>query len=185
MIKCLLYAKFWGYGGKYTSLALLSGEVQVLAFWSICLCDPELKCSHLVQKVVRNITVYNYNSKLLITTYNYCHLLRIYYVPGRYLWLGLSFWSVCLFILRERAWAWAGEGQRERERIQSRFHTVGTEPDTGLELTNCEIMMQAEMKSRSLNRLGPLATPHLIFLTVKELLSFTDKGTKAHKNKGN
>ena len=34
------------------------------------------------------------------------------------------------------------ERQREtgRERIPSRFHTVSTEPEVGLELTNCEIM---------------------------------------------
>ena len=31
--------------------------------------------------------------------------------------------------------------ERERgERIPSRLSTVGTEPDVGLELTNCEIM---------------------------------------------
>ena len=34
----------------------------------------------------------------------------------------------------------SGEGQRERERILSRLHAVSTEPDLGLELTNCEIM---------------------------------------------
>ena len=39
-----------------------------------------------------------------------------------------------MFILRER------ERERERERIPSRLHTVSTEPDVGLGLTNCEIM---------------------------------------------
>ena len=34
----------------------------------------------------------------------------------------------------------ASVGKRERERIPSRLHTVSTEPDAGLEFTNCEIM---------------------------------------------
>ena len=33
-----------------------------------------------------------------------------------------------------------GGAERERTRIPSRFRAVGTEPDVGLELTNCEIM---------------------------------------------
>ena len=35
-----------------------------------------------------------------------------------------------------------GEGQRERgkERLSSRLYTVSAESDTGLKLTNCEIM---------------------------------------------
>ena len=32
------------------------------------------------------------------------------------------------------------EREGERERIPSRLHTVRTEPDTGLEPINCEIM---------------------------------------------
>ena len=32
------------------------------------------------------------------------------------------------------------EGERERARIPSRLCTVSTEPDIGLEPTNCEIM---------------------------------------------
>ena len=32
------------------------------------------------------------------------------------------------------------ERERERERIPSSLRTVSTEPDAGLELTNCEIM---------------------------------------------
>ena len=35
-----------------------------------------------------------------------------------------------------------GEAERaERERIASRFHTVSTEPDVGLDLMNSEIMI--------------------------------------------
>ena len=40
----------------------------------------------------------------------------------------------------------AGEGQREGERIPNRFHTVSAEPNAGLELTNHEIIAQAEVK---------------------------------------
>ena len=32
------------------------------------------------------------------------------------------------------------ERERERERIPSKLHTVSSEPDVELELTNCEIM---------------------------------------------
>ena len=41
-----------------------------------------------------------------------------------------------LFILREHMhkWGWG------RERILSRLHTVSTEPNAGLEPTNCKIM---------------------------------------------
>ena len=50
--------------------------------------------------------------------------------------------------MRERARepACMGEGQRERgreregERIPSRLHSSSTEPNVGLEPTNCEIM---------------------------------------------
>ena len=53
-----------------------------------------------------------------------------------------------LFILREReresergSMSEQGSGrERRRERIPSRLHTASTEPDTGLELPNCEIM---------------------------------------------
>ena len=50
------------------------------------------------------------------------------------------------------------EGDTESE-AGSRLHAVSTEPDTGLELTNREIMTRAEIKSQSPNRLshsGPL-----------------------------
>ena len=40
---------------------------------------------------------------------------------------------------REKQRMNGGRG-RERERIPSRVHAVCTEPDAGLELTNCEIM---------------------------------------------
>ena len=37
---------------------------------------------------------------------------------------------------RERA----SRREAERERIPGRLHTVSTDPNTGLDLTNCEIM---------------------------------------------
>ena len=42
---------------------------------------------------------------------------------------------------RERENESSGETERKRERIPSRFHTISTEPNLGLELTNREIMI--------------------------------------------
>ena len=39
------------------------------------------------------------------------------------------------------------ERERERERMPNRLHDVNTEPDTGLSLTDLEIMASAEIKS--------------------------------------
>ena len=47
---------------------------------------------------------------------------------------------MCLFNLRERERAQAGKRQRGREKIPSRLHAVNTEPDTGLDIMNGEIM---------------------------------------------
>ena len=68
----------------------------------------------------------------------------------------VSFFSVCLFIVRERERERAKDGQRGRgrERIPSRLCAVGAETDEGLELMNCEIMTRAEIQSRRLNRLS-------------------------------
>ena len=46
------------------------------------------------------------------------------------------FFKVQLFVLRERE----REREQGRERIPSRVHTIGTEPDTGLEPANREVM---------------------------------------------
>ena len=43
------------------------------------------------------------------------------------------------FFINFREKASRGSAERERERIPSRVSTVSTEPDLGLELTNCEI----------------------------------------------
>ena len=45
------------------------------------------------------------------------------------------------------------ERQRERERegIPCRLYTVSTEPDAGLELMNCEVVICAKIKSQALN----------------------------------
>ena len=53
---------------------------------------------------------------------------------------------------RESARARRGGAEREgKERIPSSLHTVSTEPDAELELTNREIMNRAEIKSGTLN----------------------------------
>ena len=49
-------------------------------------------------------------------------------------------------ILRPTQVSLRGSGrERGRERIPGRLHTVSTEPDTGLKLTNCEIMTGAKV----------------------------------------
>ena len=42
--------------------------------------------------------------------------------------------------LRERERAGGSGTERGRERIPGRLRTVSTEPDAGLDLTNCEIV---------------------------------------------
>ena len=49
------------------------------------------------------------------------------------------FFNVYLF-LKEREHVSRGGAERERQRIPSRLWVVSTEPDTGLESTNPEIM---------------------------------------------
>ena len=61
-------------------------------------------------------------------------------------WCAFAMIFLRLFILRER--------ERETERILSRLYAVGTEPNVGLDLMNCEIMSWAEIKSQPLNRLS-------------------------------
>ena len=51
--------------------------------------------------------------------------------------LELLFFLILKFIYFERK---SGGGAERRERIPSRLRAVGTEPDVGLEPTDCEIM---------------------------------------------
>ena len=59
-----------------------------------------------------------------------------------------------MFILREGVGDGAMVRHRERkwDRIPSRLSITNTEPDTGLDLTDGEIMTRAEIKSQTLNR---------------------------------
>ena len=52
------------------------------------------------------------------------------------------FWFIYFDRVIEREREQAGEGQREMEReiIPRRLQAVNSEPNVGLELTNCEIM---------------------------------------------
>ena len=52
--------------------------------------------------------------------------------------------------------------ERGRERIPGRLHTVSTETDVGLKLTNRDIMTWAEIKSWTLNRLSHPGAPYSI-----------------------
>ena len=57
--------------------------------------------------------------------------------------------------------------ERERDRIPSRFCSASTEPNVGLELTNCdEIMTWAEVKSRMLDRLSHPGAPAALNLDI-------------------
>ena len=57
-----------------------------------------------------------------------------------------------------------GVGQRERvrERIPGRLHTISIEPHAGLELTNHEIVIGAEIKSQMLYGLSHPGTAPLL-----------------------
>ena len=54
-----------------------------------------------------------------------------------------------------------GEGrvERGRERIPSRLCTISDEPDSGLELTNCEIVTGAEVKRQDTQLTKPPGRP--------------------------
>ena len=64
---------------------------------------------------------------------------------------------------KEQASRWGVE--RGRQRIPSRLHTVNTEPDAGLKLTNFEIMTWAKIKSQTLNRLSHIQEPLQYFFS--------------------
>ena len=71
--------------------------------------------------------------------------------------------NIYLF-LKERDRVWVGQGQREMEtesEAGSRLWAVSTEPDPGLELTDCEIMTWAEVE-HSTN--WATQVPHIIKL---------------------
>ena len=80
----------------------------------------------------------------------------------------LFFLSLFIYFERERQRQRerVGEGQREkeRERIPSRFFTVSTEPDAGLELKNCEVMTRGETKSRMRQQLSHPGAPNYVMI---------------------
>ena len=60
-----------------------------------------------------------------------------------------------MFILRERErenvnMSREGQRARERERLPSRLHTICTEPDVGLDPTDCKIMTEPKSRVRCL-----------------------------------
>ena len=58
-----------------------------------------------------------------------------------------------VYFKKECAWGEQRERERKREgeRIPTRLLAVSTQPDVGLELTNCEITTGAQIKSQTLN----------------------------------
>ena len=63
------------------------------------------------------------------------------------------------------AWERGRERERERERESQTGSTLSSEPDMGLDLTNCEIMTWAKIQIWTLNWLSHPGTPCL-FLTI-------------------
>ena len=72
-----------------------------------------------------------------------------------------TYFFLLMFILREHV-SERGKGRERRERIPRGSCTQCTEPDTGLHLTNLEIM-RAEIKSQTLNRLSHAGALHRIY----------------------
>ena len=83
-----------------------------------------------------------------------------------------------LFILREReresSCTSEGGAVRGGERIPNSLLTFSTEPDAGLDVTNREIMIWAEIKNQTLNRLSHPGIPNTLkkffFLFLLKLL---------------
>ena len=73
--------------------------------------------------------------------------------------LFIYFWEEERVTESEREKESWGRVEREGERTPSGLYTVSTEPYTGLELANCEIMTWAETKSWTFNRLSYPGAP--------------------------
>ena len=86
------------------------------------------------------------------------------------MFLRLLFFFKFIYLFWERQSTRVGEAERGRDRIPSRPCTISTEPDAGLELTNCEIMTSAKIKSPTLNQLHHSCTPPRLFF---KYLTFT------------
>ena len=75
---------------------------------------------------------------------------------------------IYLFREIEHTWALTQAEQAHREKgrkgIPSRFHTVSAQSNIGLELTNCEIMTWAKVKSKMLNWLSHPGAPGIVFI---------------------
>ena len=109
---------------------------------------------------------------LLFVTDSYLHAIVHALSSGLHVVFAWSiyFFSVCLFILRERARECAcvsreGQRERERDRIPSRLCAVIAEPDMGLDPMNHEIMTWAETNSGMLNCLSHQGTPGVLVHT--------------------
>ena len=61
-------------------------------------------------------------------------------------------------------------GQRRRERIPSRLPAVSREPVTGMELTNREMVIGAEIKSLRPNGLNHPRAPSIMYFIMRVLI---------------
>ena len=66
-----------------------------------------------------------------------------------------------------------GRAERGGERIPGRLRIVNSEPNSGLSLTNCEIVIRAEIKCWTLNRLSYPGAPKLKRLMPKHEKALT------------
>ena len=73
----------------------------------------------------------------------------------------MKFFFQILFIYFERERE--QKAQRESERESQAASALSTEPNVGLEPTNCEIMTRAKTKSRMLNCLSHPGAPKVTF----------------------
>ena len=84
-------------------------------------------------------------------------------------WRFLTKWNIVFFFWSLFIYLWEREHkqrrgrERGRQKIPSRLHTVSSEPNVGLELTNREIMTRAEIQSWTFNWLSCPDTPPYLF----------------------
>ena len=96
------------------------------------------------------------------TPFSFCDLKEVCHQPSH---LIPFFFSFLKFIYSEREKVQVPEGQRERrrERIPSRLYAVSAEPNAGLRLTNCEILIMTQNQELDTEPTEPPRHPFILF----------------------
>ena len=118
-----------------SKLLWLYSEQDVSNMQLILLKDPSMGTTEEAQKwggVAAEVGI------LSLGCFSFTFFFFILPLPISFLSFFFFFWSLFIYFQREST-SWVGTG-REGERILSKLRTVSTEPNTGLKLTNCEIM---------------------------------------------